>query len=580
MINDKAESSGTIPLIVGVTGHRDLVEGEVAALEAAAEKFFVNLQSRYPDLPILVLSSLAEGADTLITDVAIRCQCRVQIVLPMPYELFATDFVGDARVKFDSMLEGQDVIELPLFEGVSEAEVSALGDARDRQYARLGSFLAAHSHILLALWDGRYKNAVGGTSQIIQFHQKDVSALSDDEERSRLDIGDDESDLVYHIACTRRSSGAPESGLTVAAGVWFTRDDRAPRVTELPLRYDQVFERTQTFNRDIAASQDLAQPYDLEPVDDLLSATGIAGSEAIRRVYLYSDALAELFQRRVLWSLRLTLMSALGAGLSFILYADFADQGYMIWGYLLFVALTVGSYLLAESRKWQRRYVDYRALAEGLRVQFYWSISGVEMSNPNRYSHDSFFQGRDLQLGWIRNVMRYTGLHADGVSQVDGRDLEVVVDGWVGDRERGQFGYYFQRADDKLRNHKRTQRLIRGCFLLGVTAAAILAFFGGTLLSDTGGVSGNLLVALMGLLPITAAARQNYAHRMAERELVAQFAHMRDVFANARRLIDNAGSQHEKRQILKDLGEAALSEHAQWVLRQRERPLPGGDAVN
>jgi hypothetical protein len=569
------QQNNSIPLIVGVTGHRDLVEDELEHLERAAEAFFGDLQRRYPDLPILILTSLAEGADTLIAEVAIRCDCRIKIVLPMPYALFATDFEGEALAKFDALLEGQEVIELPVFEGTSDGEVALSGQARDRQYARLGSFLAAHSHILLAIWDGKYKNAVGGTGQIIQFHQKNINALADSEERSRLDIGDDESDLVYHIPCSRRSSGEPVDDLLVAKGSWFTRDDTAPRVEELPLRYGQVFERTQEFNRDIAAGHNWHEAYDFEPEAALLSAAGNARTAEIRRIYLYSDALATVFRNRVLWSLRLTLTAALGAGLAFILYADFADQGYMIWGYLIFVALTLGSYALAERQNWQRRYVDYRVLAEGLRVQFYWSICGVEMPNPNHYSHDSFFQGRDLQLGWIRNVMRYTGLQADGVSVVEDTDLDIVVDGWVGNHERGQFGYYFQKADERLKDHKRTQRLIRGCFLLGVIAATILALFD----DQVGSFSGNLLVALMGLLPITAAARQNYAHRMAERELVAQFAHMREVFANAHRLIANARSHDEKLQILRDLGEAALSEHAQWVLRQRERPLPGGDAV-
>ncbi len=83
----------------------------------------------------------------------------------------------------------------------------------------------------------------------------------------------------------------------------------------------------------------------------------------------------------------------------------------------------------------------------------------------------------------------------------------------------------------------------------------------------------------MGLLPLVAAARQNYAHRIAQRELVAQYTQMRKVFTFAARLLDETKDTEHAQEILQDLGEAALNESAQWVLRQRERPLPGGDAL-
>ncbi|MBT5686843.1 MAG: hypothetical protein HOJ11_17675 [Gammaproteobacteria bacterium] len=83
----------------------------------------------------------------------------------------------------------------------------------------------------------------------------------------------------------------------------------------------------------------------------------------------------------------------------------------------------------------------------------------------------------------------------------------------------------------------------------------------------------------MGLLPIVAASRQNYAHRLAERELAAQYNHMLNVFENAHRLLKQTESAAEQQSILRDLGDAALNENAQWVLRQRERPLPGSDAA-
>ena len=111
--------------------------------------------------------------------------------------------------------------------------------------------------------------------------------------------------------------------------------------------------------------------------------------------------------------------------------------------------------------------------------------------------------------------------------------------------------------------------------MLGLVAAAVLAFGSDYLHGSTS----NWLVAIMGLLPIVAASRQNYAHRLAERELAAQYNHMLNVFENAHRLLKQTESAAEQQSILRDLGDAALNENAQWVLRQRERPLPGSEAA-
>lgn len=67
--------------------------------------------------------------------------------------------------------------------------------------------------------------------------------------------------------------------------------------------------------------------------------------------------------------------------------------------------------------------------------------------------------------------------------------------------------------------------------------------------------------------------RQNYAHRTADHELLNQYTYMYRIFSNAHRLRDQAATTEIKREILRALGESALDEEGQWILRQRERPL-------
>ncbi|MCZ2097334.1 MAG: hypothetical protein LC121_13945, partial [Anaerolineae bacterium] len=62
------ELPAAIPLVIGVTGHRDLVDSEVPAIRERARGFLQGLHERWPHTPIVVASQLAEGADLLVAE--------------------------------------------------------------------------------------------------------------------------------------------------------------------------------------------------------------------------------------------------------------------------------------------------------------------------------------------------------------------------------------------------------------------------------------------------------------------------------------------------------------------------------
>ena len=45
----------TVPLVVGVTGHRDLLPGEMPELRRRTRAFLQELQAQHPDLPLVVM---------------------------------------------------------------------------------------------------------------------------------------------------------------------------------------------------------------------------------------------------------------------------------------------------------------------------------------------------------------------------------------------------------------------------------------------------------------------------------------------------------------------------------------------
>ncbi|MGH8428134.1 MAG: hypothetical protein ACRES7_09165, partial [Gammaproteobacteria bacterium] len=82
-----------------------------------------------------------------------------------------------------------------------------------------------------------------------------------------------------------------------------------------------------------------------------------------------------------------------------------------------------------------------------------------------------------------------------------------------------------------------------------------------------------VMLLLLGLLPLIAAVRGAYAHKRADKELIKQYRFMAKTFRHARRRLDAAANTAEIREVLWVLGNAALDEHAEWILMHRERPL-------
>ena len=172
----KNKALGPLPIVIGVTGHRDLRPADVPAIEAKVRAVFHDLRTRYPATPFVVLSPLAEGADRLVARIGLECGADLVVPLPMEQALYEDDF-PDATLlaEFHSLLQrADDVFVLPWGADVNESEARAAGEARSKQYAHVGAYIVRHSQILIALWNGVKAEETGGTSQIVRFRLRGV----------------------------------------------------------------------------------------------------------------------------------------------------------------------------------------------------------------------------------------------------------------------------------------------------------------------------------------------------------------------------------------------------------------------
>ena len=142
-------------LSVGLTAHRDLAASEEPRLRRQARDFFLHLRAQFPELPLRLMSALAEGGDQLVAEEALALGIELVVPLPFAQDEYERDFHDDATIeRFRGLLARARVRVLPLAAGNDAESIRSRGDARNRQYAQLGMFVSSHCQLLLALWDG------------------------------------------------------------------------------------------------------------------------------------------------------------------------------------------------------------------------------------------------------------------------------------------------------------------------------------------------------------------------------------------------------------------------------------------
>jgi hypothetical protein len=489
----------------------------------------------------------------------------------MPQADYERDFSSPAAIEaFRDSLKGARIINLrtlpdaqgqPMTEGI-----------RDRQYAQLGIFISNHSQILLALWDGKPSTATGGTSSVVNYHLTGLMPGYMIAEESPNLLADNENDLAYHIVCSRdRPEGGPRGDLLALQTAWITAHWGFETGDRMPLDYEVTLHRLQDYGRDRVRYQSAIENEGVNLLESAPELELPLGARTISEQHRTADWLAIHFQKRISAGLIAMHSMAVFIGMVFIIYSEFDGLDFLVNIFLLAFVFGYALFRLGERRQWHRKHLDYRALAEGLRVQFYWSLAGVIDVQSAEFAYDNFLQKQDVDLEWIRHVMRNVSLARSRDNVARQEWLDWVIEQWVGDEagQSGQLAYYKRKEAEKAARFKRTTYLGKVALWVGILIAVMLAA-AGTVMTD---MQRNILLVLMGTFPLIAGVRDAYSHKKAEKELIKQYRFMRGVLANARRLLDSSDDPAFRRRVLKALGTAALEEDAEWILMHRERPL-------
>ena len=561
-----------LPIVIGVTGHRDLCVEDEAALIQAVENVFDGFLCAYPSTPLAVLTPLAEGADRLVARVALRRGIPYYVALPMAADAYRNDFTtGASLASFDSLVATAagppDV--MPFF-GTNDAVAIADGECRAQQYALVGAHLARSCHVLIALWDGEPSAHTGSTAHVVDFR---LFGVPEQYSGAASSIDAPQTGPVYHIY-TPRSTTAARTGVAGATCLRFRRAADAISVAALAAGdpFATMYGRIDTFNRDCAQLGELQQGAREHSLTERLTARAQrAASEYQKKI---SAALARLF------------LATGVAALAFELYAHlFPDVHPFALVYLCAAGVAIWTFLRARRGRWQDRAEDYRALEIGLRVQHVWHVAGLGLSVA-----DVYLRLQRSELDWIRAAIR--AAHTiDRHTAYDAAAAVAAVNHFV----REQHAYFAGSGPssgaarrEKSRS-ERYERLSRAALRLSVGASIVLiaagiaalvspAFRDAVAEHETWHAG---LIFTIALSAIAAALFNDYPARRAHRQHARRYELMAHVYGRAVVALDAAalpGSSPAAeldvaRRCIRELGHEALTETGDWLLLHRELPI-------
>jgi hypothetical protein len=471
---------GLIPLVLGVTGHRHLRADDVPRLEAAVRDLLTRLRRVYPRTPFLLITPLAEGADRLVARVALEAGAELVVPLPLSRAQYVEDF-PETIAEFDDLLDHPRTvrrIELPEVPGGERGVPLSPQAARELQYALVGLYVARHSQILMALWDGTGSVETGGTAQIVQYRRTGrfqcSEAVTESLEGAPRPFGllttpldPPETGPVYQIVTPRANRPCPDSPF---AGRWLAPEgspDESRPSDKLPASLVDRLVPIEAFNAE-AAELAAREPQAVQASEHQLhdGSAGIPLEVAgLRRAFALADVLSVRYQRETHTALLVLYALVLVAVVCFEIYAHlFPPEDPRIIGFLLAYLGVIGIayliYFVVRHRQSQNRFQDYRAVAEGLRVQFYWRLAGLAQSGADYYLRTQ----RD-QLAWIRDALSAWGVRTAPVPEGDAHSLATR---WIQDQRD-----YFTRATRRERERLQRYR--------SVAAGIIVASLGGAL---------------------------------------------------------------------------------------------------
>ena len=518
-----------IPLLVGVTGHIDLREEDRDTLYRAVTDELKKLRETYPHTPLKMLNSLAAGADLLCADAAEELGIPVTAALPMETDEYEKDFDAKELEHFRHHLrQAESVFTAPYAEAAEKG--------RNAGYRQAGIYIVEHAHLLLALWDGKTKEGVrAGTAATVSF------ALNGDwEPEEGIPVSSAGNTAVIHILTPRGDMPAEGAGET-------------RRIADEEM-WDTLMARTEEFN--MLAEEMTPAGEQILPEED----ENDAALQQLEALYIAADKLSLRFAGQFRKALATLALAGTVLTFAFLLY----DEGSMVPMILVCgAALLYAFYCYRQTTKTEchRKYIEYRALAETVRVQMYLRYAGsrLEVQRLMNWSQQQ-------ETAWILCTI----CAVNGAPQPEKK--RDILGCWVED-QRDYHRQAGKKTTDQMEKNDRALGIAMKISILTYAVTLIYEFaFGGLAIRPLMFLQDpehgrTLIKIVLGTLSAGTLFMANYYGKMSLRRVTADHEKMVKFFDKAAEQLDRYGQNEH---ILEALAREELAENGNWCSFQRD----------
>jgi hypothetical protein len=530
LVAPPALASDSIALVVGITGHRDLAPADEPVLRDALRALLADIAQSAPHTRVVVIAALRRGAGLLSAEVALDAGLAVIGCIAAPRETYERDFAAADAPRLRAVLDR-----------CSHVAVVAHDEADPEGESAMGWYLAFHSQILVALWDGEKPRTPGATASTVALRETGLASA-----RWAVNASaphDPDPMPVFQIVTPRLGAERPADVSSVQRRYprRFSGDRKAQAT------FDAAISRLDRFNEDLAATGDASDP------------AGLPGLMA------RTDRTANRLQRRALYQLR-TLY-----GISLLAIAAQLGFGDKLGPEPVKIATLVAAFIayrIARSADLENRYQDYRAVSEGLRVQIAWNAIGA----GNEFVDPYYMRMQQSELQWIRMALHSAAFVESLAPHV--HNERVALD-WV----RHQWRYYHRAAARDQRSAGVYRRIGKVSQYIGLGAVFLVAVLllppFRSLPGETALGTKHWAASVAALVGAAAALFGSYADKRGYSANAKRYDRMFGVFDRALHQLHRlagAGPAGQAR-IVREVGREALVEQAEWLLARRDRPL-------
>ena len=527
-MNDQ-KNAGKIPLVIGVTGHLDLRSRDLATLREAVRGQLETIRQRCPHTKPVMLCSLAAGADTLCAEVAEEMGITLWAALPMEQAEYEKDFAPEDLAKFRHQTERAERVYT-----VMAAEAAPAEPDRDFLYRQAGIHVAEHCHILLALWDGgKDRSGCGSAAAVNAMLRGNWQPAWGTPSRTAVNA------LVIHIM-------TPRQGTEGEAGEIRELGDR-----EL---MNDILDKTEEFNRLTEKPAD--DSYAILPED----AADEPELQRMEAVYQSADSLSQHSARQYRRILAELALTGTIITLAFLLY----DEAGWIWMILLCgAALVFGmlSFGKAEKIACHRRYIEYRALAEAMRVQIFLRYAGSSIETQRVMTWT-----QRMETAWI--LCAVCAMNAE-IPPKKKRDIRKC---WV-EEQRTYHGKAGEKASRQNQRNTAMLSFTLRCAGILYIITLVLELLGGGLIfqpvihfSDPEKMR-TLMKILLGTLSAGSLFLADYYGKLSLERRITDYRKMRDFYRTMEERLQDRG---QRESLLVELAREELTENGNWCSYLRD----------